>query len=88
VKKRTWVGRWMRLGLLLLVLLAGAPEAAWAPASDVTGLDPAELWADGFTDLRGIAADAITGAVYVADRGTGTVTRRSSATCGRPGAWL
>jgi hypothetical protein len=75
VKKRTWVGRGMRLGLLLVVLLAGAPDPAWAPAGDVTGLDPAELWADGFTDLRGIAADAITGAVYVADRGTGTVTR-------------
>jgi hypothetical protein len=65
----------MRLGLLPVMVLAAAPGPAWAPASDVSGLDPAEVWADGFSDLRGIAVDATSGAVYVADRGTGTVTR-------------
>ncbi|HBH03669.1 MAG TPA: hypothetical protein DDZ42_17405, partial [Candidatus Rokubacteria bacterium] len=78
--------RWP-LGLVVLALLlvpaSSAPEspprfgigfspARWMP--HLAALDPVEIWADGFGDLRGIAVDG-QGNVFVADRARGSVTR-------------
>ena len=58
----------------LLAVIALIPSTSTAPVGPVTALAPVEVWADGFGDLQGVAVDA-DGAVYVADRSTGTVTR-------------
>src|SRR3972149_4495087 len=75
------------LGLVVLALLlvpaSSAPEspprfgigfspARWMP--HLAALDPVEIWADAFGDLRGIAVDG-QGNVFVADRARGAVTR-------------
>ena len=68
---------------LLLVPASSAPEspprfgigfspARWMP--HLAALDPVEIWADAFGDLRGIAVDG-QGNVFVADRARGAVTR-------------
>jgi RHS repeat-associated protein len=59
-------------GLAFVLLLLG-PAVAEA-VQPLTALDPVEVYADGFQDLRGIAVDAA-GNVFVADRAAGTVTR-------------
>ena len=59
--------------LLTLVLILSGISLAEA-AQPVSALAPFDTYADGFHDLRGIALDAA-GAVFVADRDAGTVTR-------------
>ena len=67
---------------LLLVPASSAPEpphrVGFSPARwwmpHLTALDPVEIYADGFGDLRGIAVDG-QGSVFVADRARGSVTR-------------
>ncbi|MGH7355693.1 MAG: Ig-like domain-containing protein [Candidatus Rokuibacteriota bacterium] len=49
-------------------------SATSAPAQSISSLDPVEVYADGFGDLRGIVVDD-DGNVFVADRHTGTITR-------------
>ena len=76
-------------GLLLLTLVlapaSSVPEAPrplrvstlFSPARGLpplAALDPVEIWADGFGDLRGLAVDPA-GNVFVADRALGSVTR-------------
>ena len=56
---------------VLGVAITGPPAPADTPPS---ALAPIETYADGFRELRGIALDA-EGAVHVADREAGTVTR-------------
>ncbi|HMH50631.1 MAG TPA: DUF6531 domain-containing protein, partial [Candidatus Acidoferrum sp.] len=58
----------------LLAIIALIPSTSAAPVDPVTALAPVEVWVDGLGDLQGIAVDA-EGAVYVADRLAGTVTR-------------
>jgi RHS repeat-associated protein len=59
---------------VLLVLIALVPSTSGAPVDPIDARAPAELWADGLGALRGIAVGS-DGAVYVADRDAGTVTR-------------
>lgn len=56
---------------LTLVVLAAVPGSGGHPPA---ALDPFDIYADGFRDLRGLVADA-EGHLYVADRADGTVTR-------------
>ncbi len=56
---------------ILLIVLAPATSD---PSQSISALDPFEVYADGFGDLRGVAVDE-SGDVLVADRETGTVTR-------------
>lgn len=58
----------------LLAAIALIPSTSTAPVDPITALAPVEVWADGFGDLQGVAVDP-EGAVYVADRSAGTVTR-------------
>ncbi len=58
----------------MAILLGLEPSTSHPDQPISSRLAPVELWADGFQDLRGIAADAA-GSVYVADREGGTVTR-------------
>ena len=58
----------------LLAVIALIPSTSMAPVDPVIALAPVEVWADGFGDLQGVAIDA-DGAVHVADRSAGTVTR-------------
>ena len=58
------------LPTLLIALASGTS----APSQSISSLDPVEVYADGFGDLRGIAVDD-DGDVFVADRHTGTITR-------------
>jgi sugar lactone lactonase YvrE len=62
---------------LLLSVMALVPATGSAPPQPITALAPFEVWAEGFHDLRGIAIDG-DGALYVADREMGTVTRLAS----------
>ncbi len=55
----------------LLVVLVPATSAQHP---SISALDPFQVYADGFGDLRGIVVDD-TGNVLVADRATGTITR-------------
>ena len=57
---------------LLLASVTVLPRARAGPA--LTALDPVELFADGFGDLRGLAVDG-QGNLFVADRAVGSVTR-------------
>src|SRR3972149_3704104 len=57
---------------LLLASVTVLPRARAGPA--LTALDPVELFADGFGDLRGLAVDG-QGNLFVADRAVGAVTR-------------
>ena len=58
----------------LLALIVLAPSTSGAPVDPIDARAPVEILADGLGVLRGIAVDA-GGAVYVADRDAGTVTR-------------
>jgi sugar lactone lactonase YvrE len=65
-----------RLALLVVAasaLLFSAPGPAGGEGWPVA-VEPFEIYADGFLDLRGVVVDA-DGHVYVADRAAGTVTR-------------
>ncbi len=66
----------VRRGLLLALVAVLLPATSHAPPQPLTGLDPVEIYADGFGDLRGIVVDP-QGNVYVADRARGAVTRLS-----------
>ena len=57
---------------LLLASVTVLPRARAGPA--LTALDPVELFADGFGDLRGLAVDG-QGNLFVADRAVGSVAR-------------
>ena len=59
---------------LVFAGLAFLPRAA--AVQPLSALDPVEIYADGFGDLRGIVVDP-QGNVYVADRARGAVTRLS-----------
>ena len=59
-------------GALLLASVTLLPRARAGPP--LAALDPVEIWAEGFGDLRGIAVDG-QGNVFVADRAVGSVTR-------------
>jgi len=58
----------------LLALLVVLVPAASSPHQAISALDPFEVYAEGFGDLRGIVVDN-DGNVLVADRETGTITR-------------
>lgn len=57
----------------LALLWAAAPDPVLGLSLPVA-VEPVEVHADGFDDLRGVAVDA-EGYIYVADRAAGTVTR-------------
>ena len=79
---RSGAGIWRRvlrvralvIPAMLLVVMALLPLSSAAPPDPVSALAPVEIWADGFLGLRGVAVEA-SGAVFVADRKAGTVTR-------------
>src|SRR5262245_4199400 len=62
------------VGLGLLVFLPAAAHAPSAGGSQPVALAPVSVWARGFLQPRGLAVDS-DGAVYVSDRGAGSVTR-------------
>lgn len=70
---RAVTGRASRAGWIA-VLLAAVTSPAGAGRPVASPLARVEVWAEGFQDPRGVAADAA-GNVYVADRAAGSVTR-------------
>src|SRR5207244_9425980 len=63
---------WLPAGVALVLALPLASRAS--AAERLSALDPVEIYANGFDDLRGIVVDP-QGNVLVADRAAGTVTR-------------
>ena len=66
---------WLPAGVALVLALPLASRAS--AAERLSALDPVEIYANGFDDLRGIVVDP-QGNVLVADRAAGTVTRITS----------
>ena len=62
------------VGLGLLTLLPSAAHAPSVAGNTPTALAPVTVWARGFLQPRGVVVNA-QGAVFVADRLAGTVTR-------------
>src|SRR2546425_7814327 len=63
---------WLPAGVALVLALALASRAS--AAERLSALDPVEIYANGFDDLRGVVVDP-QGNVFVAGRAAGTVTR-------------
>src|SRR5437879_6865257 len=62
------------VGLSLLMFLPSAAHAPSVAGNSPVALAPVSVWARGFLQPRGVAVN-VHGAVYVADRLAGTVTR-------------